>query len=127
MVKATFPVAPETFLFLFNSCLNTGCFPRIWKTGSIRTLLKGPDRDESHASSYRPICLLPVLGKCFEKLLLNRLQPVLLDPQFSSNRQFGFRQGLSTEDTIIKMKEGRGNIPREVCPRDALRYQGRVR
>lgn len=111
VVKASFAAAPETFLSLFNACLNTGCFPRIWKTGSIRTLLKGPDRDESCASSYRPICLLPVLGKSFEKLLLNRLRPVLLDPQFSSSRQFGFKQGLSTEDAIIRMKEVAASRP----------------
>ena len=90
---------------ILNNCLRLGIFPKIWKIGSIRALLKGPDKDESLAKSYRPICLLPVLGKAFEKLLIQRLQPVIRDSDFTSDRQFGFVKGRSTEDAIIKVRE----------------------
>ena len=38
--------------------------------------------------SYRPICLLPVIGKLFEKLLKMRLTDTALAPGRVSDRQF---------------------------------------
>ena len=48
---------------LFNGCLTHGVFPDIWKLGDIRTLLKSAEKDPKEVSSYRPICLLPLLGE----------------------------------------------------------------
>lgn len=45
-------------------------------------------------SSYRPISLLPIMAKVFEKLFLSRLYPIL-DPLIPSH-QFGFRSSHST-------------------------------
>ena len=67
---------------LFNGCLVQGAFPRIWKLTDIRTLLKFAEKDSNEASSYRPICLLPLLGKTLERLLRWRLQSIVLDLQF---------------------------------------------
>ena len=41
--------------------------------GGLRVLLKGEDKDVKDLKSYRPICLLPVIGKLFEKFLKMRL------------------------------------------------------
>lgn len=105
ILKASYQVLHEELLAVYNSCLSLGEFPKIWKSGSIRALLKGPHKDESAPSSYRPICLLPVLGKCLEKLLVQVLQPTFDDARFASCRQFGFKKGKSTEDAILKVKE----------------------
>ena len=89
---------------LFNGCLNHGVFPDIWKLGDIRTLLKSAEKDPKEVSSYRPICLLPLLGKTLERLMKLRLQPIVRDQRFASPRQFGFRQGTSTIDAIATVR-----------------------
>ena len=58
---------------LFNSCLELGVFPKAWKEGSLRVLLKGEDKDVTDPKSYRPLCLLSVIGKLSEKHLKKRL------------------------------------------------------
>ena len=46
--------------------------------------------------SYRPISLLPVLSKLFEKLFLTRIKPTLQEKSIIPDHQFGFRQKHAT-------------------------------
>lgn len=87
-----------------NGCLQWGVFPSIWKTGSLRALLKGEDKDAKDPKSYRPICLLSVIGKLFEKLIISRLSGTSMAPGRVSDRQFGFTAGKSTEDAIVELR-----------------------
>ncbi|MGR0295568.1 reverse transcriptase domain-containing protein, partial [Klebsiella pneumoniae] len=50
----------------------------------------------NNTSSYRPISLLPILSKLFEKLLLKRLLPIVESNNLFPTHQFGFRLGHST-------------------------------
>ncbi|CAB0033456.1 unnamed protein product [Trichogramma brassicae] len=85
---------------LLNGCLRTSHFPKCWKTGSIRILLKGVEKDPANIKSYRPICLLSLISKVLEILMREALRPVVLNRNFASPRQFGFRQRRSTVDAI---------------------------
>lgn len=60
-------------------------------------------------ASYRPISLLPVLSKVFEKILLNRIQPSLEEKKLIPNHQFGFRARHSTIEQVHRV----GNKIRE--------------
>ena len=95
----------DELVTLYNGCLKWSIFPEIWKTGSICALIKGTDRDETDPKSYRPICLLPVMGKTLEKLMISRLRDTLQHEEHSSSRQYGFKPNLSTEDALYKMRE----------------------
>ncbi|GBN27646.1 hypothetical protein AVEN_33139-1 [Araneus ventricosus] len=55
------------------------------------------------ASSYRPISLLPTIGKVLEKLLTQRLNFHLEKNNILNNLQYGFREGRSTEMAITKL------------------------
>lgn len=88
---------------LFNECLKQGVFPRRWKRGLVRTLLKAPGKDPSKTGSYRPVCLLSLLGKVLERLLKLTLSESFLKE--ASERQFGFRAGKSTEDAVVRIRE----------------------
>ncbi|CAK9834251.1 Retrovirus-related Pol polyprotein from type-1 retrotransposable element R1 (Fragment), partial [Anthophora retusa] len=103
-MKAACTAIPDQMVRLFNGCLQWGVFPSIWKESSLRALLKGEDKDEMDPKSYRPICVLSVLGKLFEKLLKKRLDQTSLAPGKVSDRQFGFTAGKSTEDAILEMR-----------------------
>ncbi|BES87385.1 Reverse transcriptase (RNA-dependent DNA polymerase) [Nesidiocoris tenuis] len=97
--------APEVFweelLAIYNHALSKGVFPERWKLASIKALLKSGDRDPSDPGSYRPISLLSVLGKILERMILNRIEPRLVDA-FHPN-QFGCVKGKTTEDAITTL------------------------
>ena len=55
---------------LFNICLKESCFPDCWKVSSVVPVFKNV-RERSTAKNYRPVSLLSVVSKVFEKLVNN--------------------------------------------------------
>jgi hypothetical protein len=80
---------------LFNVVLLKGYFPAQWKVAQIILILK-PGKHPKELTSYRPISLLPIVSKGFEKILLKRLLPVVENNRLIPNHQLGFRQRRST-------------------------------
>ena len=105
VLKKALAIIPSQIVRLLNGCLKYGTFPEVWKEGSLRLVIKGIDKDEMDPKSYRPICLLSVIGKLFEKLLVMRLSSTALAPDRISSRQFGFMQKRSTEDAIVELRQ----------------------
>jgi hypothetical protein len=58
---------------LFNAVLLKAYFPAKWKVVQIILILK-PGKPHNELTSYRPISLLPIVSKVFEKMLLKRLK-----------------------------------------------------
>lgn len=78
---------------IYNFCIKQQYFPKEWKTGIVITIPK-PNTNHSSPENYRPITLLPVLGKNLEKIIKTRL-----DLEVSTKipeQQFGFRSKSST-------------------------------
>lgn len=94
-----FGTIKETILKHFNYLLKAGKFPKAYKIAKVVLLYKGGGKDPTDTKSYRPISLLAVLGKIYERILYRRLL------QFIKPRddQFGFRKGKSTIDAILKL------------------------
>ena len=57
---------------LFNKCLKESCFPDCWKVSSVVPVFKNVG-ERSTAKNYRPVSLLSVASKVFEKLVNNRI------------------------------------------------------
>jgi hypothetical protein len=76
--------------YIYDSILRAGYFPGQWKVSQTVAISKSGKPPEE-ATSYRPISLLPLLSKVFEKLLLTRIQPILQTSQIIPGHQFGFR------------------------------------
>jgi hypothetical protein len=87
---------------IFNSVLRTGYFPGQWKISQIITFLK-PGKPAEEANSYRPISLLPILSKLFEKLFLTRILPALQVKRILPDHQFGFRQKHATVEQVHRI------------------------
>ena len=81
--------------YIYNSVLRTAHFPTLWKFSIIKMIPK-PSKPTQSPSSYRPISLLPILGKILEKLLLLRLCPIVHSSNYIPDHQFGFRAQHST-------------------------------
>lgn len=62
-------------------------------------------KEVNDKKSYRPISLLPIISKVFEKLLLNRLNPILQKKDLISIHQFGFRKRHSTIEQVHRITE----------------------
>ena len=56
---------------IFKSCLETGQFPSDWKKANVVPVFKKGDKQL--LKNYRPISLLPIIGKIFERLLYNQM------------------------------------------------------
>jgi len=84
---------------LINESLDLGVFPACLKTANVIPIFK--KGDQSNLNNYRPISLLPVLSKVFEKVLNAQLTKII-DNGYIDDNQFGFRSCHSTEDAVIK-------------------------
>ncbi|BES90539.1 Retrotransposon protein [Nesidiocoris tenuis] len=73
---------------IYNAILRTGYYPKSWKYAII-TMVHKPGKPRSDLGGYRPISLLPLMSKIFERLLL----PHLLESLECKIpvTQFGFR------------------------------------
>ena len=54
-------------------------------------MINTPNKPENEISSYRPISLLPIFSKIFERLFKIRLHPFLKKEDIIPDHQFGFR------------------------------------
>ena len=56
---------------IFKQALLTGVFPSEWKKGNIVAIHKKGDKQ--NIKNYRPVSLLPIYGKIFERLGFNEM------------------------------------------------------
>lgn len=87
---------------IFNAILRLEYFPLQWRLAQIVVVLK-PGKPPNQTSSYRPISLLPVTSKVFEKLFLKRLLPIIRERDLIPDHQFGFRQEHSTIQQVHRI------------------------
>lgn len=104
IVKRMYGRIKGNLLTLFNRMREEGKFPAVWKKGVVKIFLKNKDKDPSIVKSYRPVTLLPVLGKLGEKLIVGRVKRWLNEEGLLSDRQFGFREGRGTIDALMEVK-----------------------
>ena len=93
---------------LFNMCLKESCFPNCWKVSLMDPVFKNGG-GRSTAKNYRPVSLLSVVSKVFEKLVNNRIVDHLDNCGLFSGFQYGFRSSRSTADllTVVSVRIAR--------------------
>lgn len=102
MVKELPPIAISHLLHIFNAILRTSHFPHDWKLSQIKMIPK-PGKDPSNVASYRPISLLSVLSKLFEKLLIKLILPQIIEKGVIPDHQFGFREKHGTIEQVHRI------------------------
>ena len=88
------PAAVGLLTTIYNSILRLSYYPLLWKFAQI-VMLPKPGKPPYDVASYRPISLLPIASKVFEKLLLKRLRSDVEISHVIPSYQFGFRTGHS--------------------------------
>ena len=107
MIRAIYLKFPTLILEMYNSLLFLNYFPLAWKEGEL-VYFRKEGKPLNLPSSFRPITLLPIFGKNFEKLLLQRIQHFLSISGLLSGLQHGFTERRSTEtalETLLSLIE----------------------
>ena len=111
ILKISTPFIALPITEIINRSISEGIFPSLWKTAIVTPIHKsGPTTDPSN---YRPISVLPVLSKIFEKHVLKHLITHLESNKLINLNQSGFRKNHSCitalhktiSDWLDKLKE----------------------
>lgn len=95
-------VAFQKLQYIINACFKLKYVPRHWKIAEVIVIPK-PGKPPMEVTSYRPISLLPIMSKIFEKLLLKRLDRIIKQRNLIPTHQFGFRNKHSTIDQVHRI------------------------
>ena len=67
----------KTIILLFQNSAELSYNPDIWKRSD--TIPAHKKNDKKLVENYRPMSLLPIFGKCFEKIIFNKIYHFLLE------------------------------------------------
>ena len=87
----------------FNLCFDSGIFPENLKISKITPVFKKGSRLD--VGNYRPIAIVPNLGKIFECIIHSRLLNFFQSSNLLHENQFGFRKGKNTEMAALSLVE----------------------
>ena len=91
MIKICDDSIAHPLTLIFQNSLAAGIFANDWKKANIVPIHKKSDKQI--VSNYRPVSLLPICSKIFEKLIFNELFAFFEKSNLLSKHQSGFRPG----------------------------------
>ena len=86
---------------IVNSSVQQGVFPDKLKIAKVTPLFKSGKKEE--IQNYRPISILPLFDKVFEKIMHSRIIEYLTKLNLLSPEQFGFQKNRSTSHATLKL------------------------
>ena len=89
---------------IFETCLKTGIYPDKWKMSNVCPIHKKKSKNDK--SNYRPISLLPILSKIFEKIIFESLYSYLTKNNLLVSCQSGFIKGDSCVSQLLSITHG---------------------
>ena len=98
-LKHTNQIVSPIICNIITASFEQGIFPSELKLAKVIPLHKSGSRSE--LSNYRPISLLPLFSKIYEKAMHKRLYHHLEQNNSIFNAQFGFRAGHSCEHALL--------------------------
>ena len=75
---------------IFSSNIESEIFPTEYKMATGVPIRKRDDKQ--NVKNYRPISLLPIFGKIFERLIYNEMYSFFIENELISSNQSGFKQ-----------------------------------
>ncbi len=101
MIKHLPPRSLTIIQEIFNKSWKSGSFPDCWKKAIIHPIPKvNPPTAVDH---YRPISLLPIMGKLLEKIITNRITSFTDKNNILPKYQYGFKKKLSTTHALTRI------------------------
>ena len=98
-MKIGLPVISDSLCDISNLSIATGAFPDSWKIARVPPIFKSGQTDDQ--SNYRPISVLPVLSRIFEKLIFNQFYQYLDTNKHLFPKQSGSRRLYSVVTSFL--------------------------
>ena len=76
---------------IFEESLKCGVFPEIWKKANVVPVHR--KEDKTLVKNYRPISLLPIFSKIFERVIYNSIFNYFISNKLFTSSQSGFLPG----------------------------------
>ena len=93
---------------LYSRFVYKETYPNLFKIAKVTPSFKKGDKTD--AENYRPISVLPLLNKVFEKIIHSRLVAFIDKHNILTNSQFGFRKGHSTYMVYLNLMSKLSNV-----------------
>ena len=103
ILKVSHDVIVEKLTHLVNESLKSGTFPQVLKAARVVPIYKCGKK--SIRENYRPVSVLSVLSKIFERVVHERLYNFMDKNKLLYPRQFGFRSKLSPIHALSDITE----------------------
>ena len=101
IIKENIDIFADFLCETVNCTIKTSNFPNCLNLADITPLHKKGRRDNKE--NYRPVSILPVLSKLFERILFEQISSFF--DNFLSEKQCGFRKGYSTQHCLGNLLE----------------------
>ena len=85
--------------YIYNCSISTAIFPDDWKMARVSPIFKAGSKEDF--DNYRPVSILPIVAKIFEKLIYGQLNKHLVNQNVLTKYQSGFREGHSTSSSLL--------------------------
>ena len=85
---------------IYNSSIHNNIVPNSWKMAEVKAIYKQKG-SKSDPNNYRPISVLPILGRTLEKLVATQLYAYCDTHNILPLEQFGFRRHSSCEMALF--------------------------
>ena len=105
MLKFVNSIIAPALSIAINQSLHSGIFPSHLKIAKVIPLYKNKGSPNSFGD-YRPISLLNVISKIYERAVYNQLYEYFVMNNLFYSSQYGFRTKHSTEDAAIELIDG---------------------
>ena len=96
------PRAHKWFQTMLSKCITENNIPKLWGQSKTIVILK-PGKYSAIPKSYRPISLLCHTYKLYERMILNRVTPLL--EQHLIKEQAGIRPGKSCTNQLLNLTQ----------------------
>ena len=89
------PILSQLLSIIFNTSIKEGIFPDALKIAKVIPFFK--NGSPFVVSNYKPISLLPIFSKIFERLMHTRITEFITNNSILNEYQFGFQKNKSTD------------------------------
>ena len=100
LLKMAASIVAPSLTSIFSKSILTGIYPNDWKTAKVTPLFKKGIK--SDPNNYRPISVIPIITKVFERIVYNQLFHYLDDNKLLLGCQSGFRSLHSTLTALLQ-------------------------
>lgn len=101
VVKSVIHILCIPLTHIYNLCIANGSYPEKWKIAKVVFIYKNSDR--TNPKNYRPISLLSILARIFEKLINTRIMDYITKNKLISCYQYAYQKSKSTSDLCIQL------------------------